>query len=183
MYFFLGLEQRQPAPYEETKENAIPPTPGRGLIASGRIPTCLQSDEEDLDEDLEGSAEQSRHDQRLSSPPIGSPPGSGINTDISRQKSPSPLPSVHEEDMHDDVVSPEPVEEEQPEPEVTPEKQHRPEVAQPLQQQQPVAAIPNKDAVTDSMEESLALIEKLKQQQQQDPAQITASSKDEGYVR
>ena len=29
---------RQPAPFEETKENAIPPTPGAGLIAAGRIP-------------------------------------------------------------------------------------------------------------------------------------------------
>ena len=40
LYDILGISGigRQPAPFEETKENAIPPTPGAGLIAAGRIP-------------------------------------------------------------------------------------------------------------------------------------------------
>ena len=40
LYGNLGISGigRQPAPFEETKENAIPPTPGAGLIAAGRIP-------------------------------------------------------------------------------------------------------------------------------------------------
>ena len=40
LYDNLGISGigRQPAPFEETKENAIPPTPGAGLIAAGRIP-------------------------------------------------------------------------------------------------------------------------------------------------
>ena len=45
LYDNLGISGigRQPAPFEETKENAIPPTPGAGLIAAGRIPggKCL----------------------------------------------------------------------------------------------------------------------------------------------
>ena len=45
------------------------------------------------------------------------------------------------------------------------------------------AAAPNKEAVT--LDESMALLEKLQKQVSKDPnnAQVTASNKDEGYVR
>ena len=104
------------------------------------------------------------------------------------------MPSVH--DAEDDIPEPSPPEdpvntsfdEPEPEEEETPSEKETPAPVTPVQQvqQSPVApsviaptVAPNKEAVT--MEESLALLDKLKQQQ--DLAQVTASNKDEGYVR
>ena len=200
LFFILGLG-RQPAPFEETKENWIPATPGRGLIAEGRIPGgSLQSDDED--EDITGSGEPHRT-SGFTSPPIGSPTlnQSGSSDvisgqqQLSRKKSQSQsetsVPSVHaEDDIPDDAASPDPVNTslDEPEEEETLPEKETPAAIPPTPeqvQQSPVApavttpTAPNKEAVT--MEESLALLDKLKQQQ--DPTQVTASNKDEGYVR
>ena len=52
VYIFL-----QPAPFEDTKENQLPPpTPGAGLIASGRLPGG-RDQSEDEDEDIGGGGE------------------------------------------------------------------------------------------------------------------------------
>ena len=101
------------------------------------------------------------------------------------------MPSVHaEDDIPDDAASPDPVNTslDEPEEEETLPEKETPAAIPPTPeqvQQSPVApavttpTAPNKEAVT--MEESLALLDKLKQQQ--DPTQVTASNKDEGYVR
>ena len=111
------------------------------------------------------------------------------------QKSPS-VPSVHEndedpdipEDIPDDDASPDPVIDEPETEEAEPEKQPVAPLPATAAQQPTAAAVaaataPNKEAVT--LDESMALLEKLQKQVSKDPnnAQVTASNKDEGYVR
>ena len=130
---------KQPAPFEETKDNAIPPTPGAGLIAAGRIPGTggrLQS--EDEEEDPSGGGEHL------------SPPVSPMKSPL--KAVPTPTPVVEKPTQPEPVVQP-------------PEK---------------VLTASEKEAVT--MEESLALLEKLKQGSGHVSENSTTQSKDEGYV-
>ena len=90
------------------------------------------------------------------------------------------------EDIPDDDASPDPVIDEPEAEEAEPEKQPvapLPATAAQLPTAAAAATAPNKEAVT--LDESMALLEKLQKQVSKDPnnAQVTASNKDEGYVR
>ena len=90
------------------------------------------------------------------------------------------------EDIPDDDASPDPVIDEPEVEEAEPEKQPvapLPATAAQLPTAAAAATAPNKEAVT--LDESMALLEKLQKQVSKDPnnAQVTASNKDEGYVR
>ena len=95
------------------------------------------------------------------------------------------IPEDIPEDIPYDDASPDPVIDEPEAEEAEPEKQ--PVAPLPATAAQlPTAAAataPNKEAVT--LDESMALLEKLQKQVSKDPnnAQVTASNKDEGYVR
>ena len=151
----------------------------------------LQS--EDEDEDLGGSGEPDGSGTSVSgftSPPRPRTPTLGGISGLN-QKSPS-VPSVHEndedQDIPDDDASPDPVIDEPETEEAEPEKQAVAPLPATAAQQPTAAAVaaataPNKEAVT--LDESMALLEKLQKQVSKDPnnAQVTASNKDEGYVR
>ena len=151
----------------------------------------LQS--EDEDEDLGGSGEPDGSGTSVSgftSPPRPRTPTLGGISGLN-QKSPS-VPSVHEndedQDIPDDDASPDPVIDEPETEEAEPEKQPVAPLPATAAQQPTAAAVaaataPNKEAVT--LDESMALLEKLQKQVSKDPnnAQVTASNKDEGYVR